>query len=101
MMNSKRLITAWLAALLLTSLSCRGSAGARDELAVLETNYGRIVMEFFPEDAPGHVARFKQLAREGFYDGTRITRIVKNQSGRSVGFQGGDPTTKNPDKSTW
>lgn len=55
--------------------------------ADLETNFGTITVELYPEDAPKTVNNFVSLAREGFYDGTNFHRIVK-------GFviQGGDPT---------
>lgn len=48
---------------------------------------GRVVVEMRPDLAPGHVARIKELAREGFYDGTPFHRVID-------GFmaQGGDPT---------
>lgn len=48
-----------------------------------------MVLEFWPDVAPGHVENFKKLAREGFYDGTCFHRVIK-------GFmiQGGDPLTK-------
>jgi peptidyl-prolyl cis-trans isomerase B (cyclophilin B) len=61
-----------------------------DEVAILETNHGRIVLKFFPEVAPRHVENFKTLARKGFYDGTRFHRVIP-------GFmiQGGDPNTRN------
>jgi peptidyl-prolyl cis-trans isomerase B (cyclophilin B) len=65
-----------------------------DEVAILETNHGTIVVEFFPDIAPGHVENFKKLAMKGFYDGTTFHRVIK-------GFmiQGGDPLSKddNPD----
>ena len=62
-----------------------------DEVAVLETTKGRMVIEFWDKDAPQTVANFKKLARQGFYDGTGFHRIMK-------GFmiQGGDPKSKNP-----
>jgi len=62
-----------------------------DEVAVLETTKGRMVIEFWDKDAPQTVANFKKLARQGFYDGTGFHRIIK-------GFmiQGGDPKSKNP-----
>src|SRR3954447_2514085 len=48
---------------------------------------GRVTIKIRPDLAPGHVARIKQLTREGFYDGTPFHRVIE-------GFmaQGGDPT---------
>jgi peptidyl-prolyl cis-trans isomerase B (cyclophilin B) len=65
-----------------------------DEVAILETSHGTIVLEFFPDLAPGHVENFKKLARKGFYDGTTFHRIIKRFM-----IQGGDPLSKddNPD----
>ncbi len=60
-----------------------------DEVAVLKTSEGEMVVEFWPDVAPNHVANFKKLAKKGFYDGTLFHRVIK-------GFmiQGGDPLTK-------
>lgn len=60
-----------------------------DEVAVVKTSEGEMVLEFWPEVAPGHVENFKKLAKKGFYDGTAFHRVIK-------GFmiQGGDPLTK-------
>lgn len=62
---------------------------ASDEVAVIETTKGQLVVEFWPDVAPKTVANFKKLAQEGFYDGTAFHRII-------AGFmaQGGDPLTK-------
>ena len=85
----------------LGSLSCGGEAIAdNNEVAVLETNYGRIVLEFIPQDAPKHVANFKKLAAEGFYNGTKFHRLLKNKN-KSIAIQGGDPNTINGDPDTW
>lgn len=63
------------------------------EAVVLDTDYGRIVIELYPNIAPQMVARFKQLVREGFYDGTAFHRIDRN-----LGIiQGGDPNSKDDD----
>ena len=60
-----------------------------NEVAIIKTTEGEIVLEFWPDVAPGHVENFKKLARNGFYDGTAFHRIIK-------GFmiQGGCPNTR-------
>ncbi|MCE2498024.1 MAG: peptidylprolyl isomerase [Nitrosopumilaceae archaeon] len=65
-------------------------------MAVLETQMGTIVIEFFPAAAPNHVSNFVTLAESGFYDGTLFHRIIP-------GFmiQGGDPNTISGDPRTW
>ncbi len=54
-------------------------------IMTLET--GPVTIRLRPDLAPGHVARIKELAREGFYDGVVFHRVIP-------GFmaQGGDPT---------
>lgn len=56
---------------------------------------GDIVLKFFPDVAPGHVKNFTKLAKEGFYNGTTFHRVIP-------GFmiQGGDPNSKNADRSS-
>ena len=68
------------------------------QVAVFETaDYGRIVIELYPNIAPKQVERFKKLITEKFYDGTAIHRIDP-----SLGIiQGGDPVTKTGKKSLW
>jgi peptidyl-prolyl cis-trans isomerase B (cyclophilin B) len=70
-----------------------GSALAK-EIAVIETKYGKMELEFFTEKAPGHVKNFKPLAKTGFYNGTLFHRVIP-------GFmiQGGDPNSKKSDRS--
>ncbi|MGD1083665.1 MAG: peptidylprolyl isomerase [Verrucomicrobiota bacterium] len=62
-----------------------------NEVAVIKTTHGEIVLAFWPDVAPKTVENFKTLAKKGFYDGTCFHRIVQ-------GFmiQGGDPLTKDP-----
>jgi peptidyl-prolyl cis-trans isomerase B (cyclophilin B) len=62
--------------------------------AVIETKFGNMELQFFPESAPIHVNNFIELAKKEFYDGTIFHRVIP-------GFmiQGGDPNTKNPDRS--
>jgi len=62
-------------------------------VAVLETDYGKIVIELYPKLAPQMVARFKKLIKEGFYNGTAFHRTSP-----SLGIiQGGDPNSKDAD----
>ncbi len=85
---------------LLGSSACGRKPEVDNEVAVLETSYGRIVIEFLPTVAPRHVQNFKDLAQENFYDGTKIHRIVKDKN-KIVAIQGGDPNTINGDPGTW
>lgn len=64
-----------------------GSSGT-NEVAVIKTSEGNMVIQFWPEVAPKTVENFKTLAKKGFYNGTAFHRIIK-------GFmiQGGDPNT--------
>ncbi len=64
--------------------------------AVIETKFGNMELEFFPQKAPRHVENFIKLAKSGFYDGTIFHRVIP-------GFmiQGGDPNTKETDKSKY
>jgi len=43
---------------------------------VLETTKGKVVIELYPDLAPGHVARIKELARENAYDGVVFHRVI-------------------------
>jgi peptidyl-prolyl cis-trans isomerase B (cyclophilin B) len=63
--------------------------------AIIETKFGNIELTFFPEVAPNHVKNFIDLSKKGFYDGSTFHRVIP-------GFmiQGGDPNSKNPDRST-
>src|SRR6059058_2482484 len=64
-----------------------------NEVAVIKTSEGDMVMQFWTDAAPNTIENFKKLARTGFYNGTIFHRIVK-------GFmiQGGDPNSKDPAK---
>jgi peptidyl-prolyl cis-trans isomerase B (cyclophilin B) len=70
-----------------------------DSVAVIDIEHagqplGRIVLRFFPDVAPKHVANFKNLADRHLYDGTTFHRVIP-------GFmiQGGDMNSKNEDRS--
>ncbi len=56
---------------------------------VMQTNRGPMLMEFWPEVAPGHVRNFLDLSSTGFYNDILFHRV-----GRNFMIQGGDPNTK-------
>ncbi|MHB0976824.1 MAG: peptidylprolyl isomerase [Candidatus Aquicultorales bacterium] len=62
---------------------------ASELVAVIETDKGEIIFEFYPDKAPSTITNFVKLAREGYYDGTTFHRY-------EPGFviQGGDPYSK-------
>ena len=64
--------------------------------AIIETSEGKIVFNLFPDIAPETVRNFIKLAQSEFYNGTLFHRVIP-------GFmiQGGDPNTKQTDKSKW
>ncbi|HEY5838113.1 MAG TPA: peptidylprolyl isomerase, partial [Pyrinomonadaceae bacterium] len=98
-MNRARVVSSLIGFLLLSLTACNSSktnsngansnanAGAASkvksaqpipdsQIAVIETaEYGRIVIELYPNIAPQHVERFKRLINEKFYDGSAIHRI--------------------------
>ena len=85
---TRNLVVVLLSTLLLTAVV------SAQEIAVIETKFGKIEIQFFEDKAPGHVKNFKDLAKKGFYDGTIFHRVIP-------GFmiQGGDPNTKSDDRS--
>ena len=65
------------------------SCEKEDKVAIISTQYGDMVVEFYEDVAPMHVESFKALADEGYFDKTTFHRVIP-------GFviQGGDPIQK-------
>ena len=70
-------------------------AADTDQVAVVETKFGKIAIEFYDNEAPKTVANFIKLAKDGYYNGTTFHRVIP-------GFmiQGGDPNSRSDDRST-
>lgn len=69
----------------------------KENTLYLDLDYGRVVIEMLPEKAPGHVARIKELVREGFYDGLKFHRVIDGfmaQTGDPLGNGTGGSGTK-------
>ena len=80
----KRILIALLA---LFAFAPAASAVSQDNTVYLDLKSGRVTIALRPDLAPKHVERFKQLTKEGFYDGLTFHRVI-------TGFmaQTGDPT---------
>lgn len=83
-----RWFTRFAIAFLLGAMVTKGDALAMDleNTLYMDLEYGRVVIEMRPDLAPRHVARIKELTRQGFYDGLTFHRVIE-------GFmaQTGDP----------
>jgi|TARA_Y100000389_G_scaffold62022_1_gene58074 cyclophilin family peptidyl-prolyl cis-trans isomerase len=66
-----------------------------NEVAVISTNFGDMIVEFYPEIAPMHVESFVALTNEEYFNGTTFHRVIP-------GFmvQGGDPNSRNENRAT-
>jgi cyclophilin family peptidyl-prolyl cis-trans isomerase len=73
-----------------------GPISPDEEVAVVETGYGKFKIRFYDDIAPKHVAHFKELARQGFYDGLGFHRVIADGI-----IQGGDPTTRGNNRELW
>jgi len=77
-----------------TSKTSAAKAADTEEVGVIETSMGTIVLRFYDKDAPQTVANFKKLANSKFYDGTTFHRVIPQ-----FVIQGGDPNSKDSDRS--
>ncbi|MFD1694310.1 peptidylprolyl isomerase [Roseibium aestuarii] len=80
-------VFAVLGALLFAPLSASAQGLDPENTLYMDLKDGRVVIRLRPDLAPNHVARIKELTREGFYDGVVFHRVID-------GFmaQSGDPT---------
>ena len=88
--------TSLYAGMIFFMLTATVNAADMQQNAVIETRFGKIEIRLLPEVAPNHVENFIKLSQSGFYDGTLFHRVIP-------GFmiQGGDPNTRDQDKSKY
>ena len=86
-MQRRILLAGAIIAMTATATGASGAPDPENSLVIDLSTGGKVVIELFPDVAPKHVARVKQLARDGFYDGIVFHRVIP-------GFmaQTGDPT---------
>lgn len=80
-------ITLVLGSLLIMTAAATAETLDPENTLYMDLKDGRVTIKLLPEIAPNHVARIKELTREGFYDGIVFHRVID-------GFmaQGGDPS---------
>lgn len=75
----KNAILSFVLAICMTLAASAASASATpdpENTIYLDLKYGRVVIQLRPDLAPGHVARIKELTRQGFYDGLLFHRVI-------------------------
>ena len=82
-----RTLTLLLGSFLIMTASANAASADPENTLFLDLKDGRVTIKMMPDIAPDHVARIKELARDGFYDGIVFHRVID-------GFmaQTGDPT---------
>lgn len=80
--------------IVLIGLFIMNACTKEEDVAVISTRFGEMVVTFYPDVAPKHVESFKIHAENGYFEGTAFHRV-------KPGFmiQGGDPNSKDGDKS--
>jgi peptidylprolyl isomerase len=63
----------------------------RENALIMDTTKGKVVIELFPDLAPGHVGRIKELAREGAYDGVVFHRVIDGFMAQTGDVKFGNP----------
>ena len=79
--------------LILIGLLFMNACTKEEDVAVISTSHGDMVLEFYPDVAPKHVESFKIHAQNEYFDGSAFHRVIP-------GFviQGGDPNSKDDDR---
>ena len=68
---------------------------AQNNLMILKLTYGDVEIELFPDKAPNHVKRFKELANSGKYDGVVFHRVIEGFMAQSGDVKYGTQTAQN------
>jgi peptidylprolyl isomerase len=83
----KRLIAVIVAIFGIAAAAAPSLAADPENTLYLDLRYGRVVIELRPDLAPNHVARIKELVRQGYYDGVVFHRVIADFMAQT-----GDPT---------
>ena len=66
---------------------------AKNNIMILKLTYGEVELELYPDKAPNHVKRFKELAESGQYDGVVFHRVIDGFMAQTGDIQFGNSNT--------
>ena len=66
---------------------------AKNNTMILKLTYGEVELELYPDKAPNHVKRFKELAESGQYDGVVFHRVIDGFMAQTGDIQFGNSNT--------
>ena len=69
-----------------------------ENLLMIELKHGPVIIELFPEDAPNHVKRIKELAKAGKFDGVAFHRVIDGFMAQTGDVQFGNSKKYNKDR---
>ena len=67
---------------------------AKEEIMILKLKYGDVIIELYPEKAPNHVKRFKELADSGKYDNVVFHRVIEGFMAQTGDVKFGNTTSQ-------
>ena len=96
-MNKLLALAAFALPLLMTEAKTEKSPNL-ENLLMIELKHGPVIIELFPEDAPNHVKRIKELAKAGKFDGVAFHRVIDGFMAQTGDVQFGNTKNYNNDR---
>lgn len=96
-MNKLLALVAFMLPLLMTEAKTEKSPPL-ENLLMIELQHGPVIIELFPEDAPNHVKRIKELAKAGKFDGVAFHRVIEGFMAQTGDVEFGNSKKYNKDK---
>jgi len=93
-MNKLLALVAFMLPLIMTEAKPEKSPNL-ENLLMIELKHGPVIIELFPEDAPNHVKRIKELAKAGKFDGVAFHRVIDGFMAQTGDVEFGNSTNFN------
>jgi cyclophilin family peptidyl-prolyl cis-trans isomerase len=96
-MNKLLALAAFMLSLIMTEAKTEKSPNL-ENLLMIELKDGPVIIELFPEDAPNHVKRIKELAKAGKFDSVAFHRVIDGFMAQTGDVQFGNSKKYNKDR---